>query len=413
MERLYIGRVALTTAVIFVLAGCGGTQPLIGSPGKIPKSITASAQHAQSSRYEVLFSFNGANGKNPSAGLLDWNGKLYGTTTGGAYESQALGNVFSITTTGKEKVLYDFHLRPDGNDPAAALIEMNGKLYGTTVQGGTYDCGTVFSLTRTGKENVLHSFGFAPFSDGVNPTAALVDVNGTLYGTTLSGRGPFLGASTVFTVTPQGIETVLHRFTGYPSDGASPRAGLVYVKGLLYGTTEGGGSGKYFHNGVGTVFSITPGGAEKVVYSFNPGYSPPVKSGFDPYAGLTNVNGTLYGTTVYGGAYQCGTVFSVTRTGIEKVLHSFGYDEDGCTPYAGLVYVKGMLYGTTRDEGAYGNGTIFSVSLSGSTKVLHSFGYGSDGSAPFTGLIDVNGTLYGTTLLGGTYGDGAVFALTP
>jgi uncharacterized repeat protein (TIGR03803 family) len=133
----------------------------------------------------------------------------------------------------------------------------------------------------------------------------------------------------------------------------------------------------------------------------------------DPYAGLTNVNGTLYGTTVNGGTYQCGTVFSVTRTGVEEVLHSFGYDADGCTPYAGLVYVKATLYGTTRDEGAYGNGTIFSVSLTGSTKVLHSFGYGSDGSAPFAGLIDVGETQYGTTVFGGTYGDGTVFASTP
>ena len=128
------------------------------------------------------------------------------------------------------------------------------------------------------------------------------------------------------------------------------------MKGLLYGTTQGGGSGKFFQNGVGTVFSITPGGTEKVLYSFDLGDSYPIQNGFDPYAGLTNVNGTLYGTTVNGGTYQCGTVFSVTRTGVEKVLHSFGYDADGCTPYAGLVYVKGTLYGTTRDEGAYGNG---------------------------------------------------------
>lgn len=61
----------------------------------------------------------------------------------------------------------------------------------------------------------------------------------------------------------------------------------------------------------------------------------------------------------------------------------------------------------------YGDGTVFSISRSGTEKVLHSFGSGSDGKPPTAGLIDVNGTLYGTTFVGGTHGKGTVFALTP
>ena len=67
------------------------------------------------------------------------------------------------------------------------------------------------------------------------------------------------------------------------------------------------------------------------------------RRGYSPAAGLLDVNGTLYGTTQYGGAYKDdyggGTVYSVTTAGKEKVLHSFGGPADGCQPNAGLIEV--------------------------------------------------------------------------
>jgi uncharacterized repeat protein (TIGR03803 family) len=79
--------------------------------------------------------------------------------------------------------------------------------------------------------------------------------------------------------------------------------------------------------------------------------------------------------------------------------------------------VKGRLYGTTAGGGASsgctGCGTVFRITLSGEEKVLHSFAGGSDGAVPKAGLIDVGGTLYGTTSDGGTSKTGTVFALTP
>ena len=106
--------------------------------------------------------------------------------------------------------------------------------------------------------------------------------------------------------------------------------------------------------------------------------------GWGPAASLIDVNGTLYGTTAYGGAYRnstnglgFGTVFTITTSGTEKVLHSFGKGTDGqCR--GGLINVDGTLYGTTSDGGAYGGGTVFSISTSGAEKVLHSFGKGAE-----------------------------------
>jgi uncharacterized repeat protein (TIGR03803 family) len=155
------------------------------------------------------------------------------------------------------KVLHRFHL-DDGAHPAASLINVKGTLYGTTYGGGAKNAGTVFSITTTGKEKVLHSFSGGR-SDGAYPYASLINVNGTLYGTTTKGGsrcGSNLGCGTVFSVTTTGTEKVVHSFRG-GTGGADPLASLINVNGTLYGTTYTGGS-SCSHSGCGTVFALTP-----------------------------------------------------------------------------------------------------------------------------------------------------------
>jgi uncharacterized repeat protein (TIGR03803 family) len=299
-------------------------------------------------------------------------------------------------------------------DPTGDLIDVNGKLYGATPSGGSSGEGTVFSVTPNGREKVLYSF--AGGSDGAAPYAGLLDVNGTLYGTTQFGGGSGCfgsgGCGTVFSITTSGTENVLYRFAG-GSDGADPLASLINVKGVLYGTTMRGGISACVTSGCGTVFSVTTNGSENVLYRFT--NSP---DGANPYAPLLDVDGTLYGTTESGGNYPCGfagcgTVFSISPTGSETVVYRFAGIPDGQYPEAALINVNGTLYGTTLEGGrstCHGCGTVYSVSESGKETVLHAFfgDYGSnDGRDPVAPLINLNGTLYGTT-----YGNTA-FALTP
>jgi uncharacterized repeat protein (TIGR03803 family) len=84
-------------------------------------------------------------------------------------------------------------------------------------------------------------------------------------------------------------------------------------------------------------------------------------NGDEPKAGLLNVDGPLYGTTYSGGEYDVGTVFSITLSGVDTVLHSFG-PGDGAGPQADLINVNGTLYGTTEKGGTDDDGTIFSLS---------------------------------------------------
>ncbi len=394
-----------------ILAGCGGSQTPIGAPGAIPESHTVARARVTVHRiriaslsYQVLHSFGGIpDGRGPSASLIDVKGMLYGTTSrGGQYGN---GTVFSISTTGTEQVLHSFGKVHNPKWPYASLIDVNSTFYGTTIKGGAHGSGTVFSISTSGRQRVLHSFDG---SDGAFPEASLLDVKGMLYGTTFrGGKYGRYGGGTIFSIRTTGTEQVLHSF----DDSAGPAASLIDVNGTLYGTTVGGGlASSCGSSGCGTVFSITKSGKETILYSFK---GLPT-DGAQPLAGLIDVKGTLYGMTEDGGSYYGeGTVFSISTSGTEKVLHSFGQGYDGNHPLAGLIDINGTLYGTTNQGGVYSQGTVFSISASGAENVLHSFGGIPDGLGPSASLVDVNGTLYGTTLYGGTHGNGTVFALTP
>jgi uncharacterized repeat protein (TIGR03803 family) len=434
-------------AAAALVAACSGPWPsLSASP-----SLRVTKQTG-SSGYQLIHGFGdpgrlhrNAGGINPDGALIDVNGTLYGTTSWGGlnchrvsgFYANSCGTVFSVSPSGKWRPVYRFRGGSDGSRPNAGLIAVHGTLYGTTVTGGngcySPGCGTVFSVTTAGAEKVVYSFKGG--SDGEYPFSPLIFVKGKLYGTTFKGGNlecggeSELGCGTVYSVSPSGTEQILHKFQGNSGDGFAPWAGLTDVNGALYGTTlYGGGSGCYVL-GCGTVFSITTGGKETKLYSFQGG-----SDGGHPLSSLVSLNGELYGTTVgaegkSSSELASGTVFSITTAGTEKVLYDFGYKSaQGWSPFGGLVDVNGTLYGTTQFGGAcasssVGCGTIFSITTSGALTELYNFTGIPDSADPRSALLDVNGTLYGTSEAGGntgcmvvvnnTSGCGTVYAFTP
>jgi uncharacterized repeat protein (TIGR03803 family) len=315
-----------------------------------------------------------ADGSTPAGGVIDVNGTLYGTASSGGNNGN--GAVFSVgAASGLYTLLYTFLGDPDGSDPKAGVINITGTLYGTTGPGGVNNEGTVFSLVPGAlSDKVLHSFGTsaacsAPFckdvhADGVSPSARVIDIKGKLYGTTQYG-GANNNSGTVFKIDSRnGAEYVLYSFCGKPNceDGAKPVGGLIDVNGTLYGTTTQGGA-----RDDGTIFSINEAtGAETVLYSFGVG----VGDGFNPMGRMVKINGTLYGTTLSGGNAQecfagCGIVFAFDlNTKNESILYSFCPLTgcfDGEEPSAGLIDVNGTLYGTTAAGGTNSEGTVFSI----------------------------------------------------
>jgi uncharacterized repeat protein (TIGR03803 family) len=302
-----------------------------------------------------------------------------------------------VTTTGREKVLYSFGSVSGDGNTPRAPL-LNVK--GTlygTAEQGGIGDGVIFTITPKGTENTIHTFQGGS-NDGSLPFAGLIDVKGTLYGTTAGGGG----SGTVYSVTPAGNVNIVYGFKGASAgDGSAPEAGVIDINGVLYGTTFGGGM-----NSDGTVYKVTTSGTETVLHSFQGG-----SDGNSPFAALTNVNGILYGTTEFGGGTGCGgrgcgTVFSITKSGKETVVYQFqGGTGDGEYPEASLLNVNGTLYGTTRFGGEAGCGTdgcgtVFEVTSAGTVKIIHKF-KNAEGYWPQAGLIDVGGTLYGTTTSGG------------
>jgi uncharacterized repeat protein (TIGR03803 family) len=222
---------------------------------------------------EIAFCFRGASGT--QEGIMQSN---YGKRSG-AYWARGFAALWAALAAAAggsalaapvETVLYSFAGgHSDGRRPEAGLIaDSSGNLYGTTEFGGASNVGVVFKLSPGGTETVLYSFMGG--SDGSFPgTSGLIaDSSGNLYGTT--EEGAMFDEGVVFKVSPSGTETVLYAFKGFPSDGQGPAGLIADSNGNLYGTTQVGGTRVVFcPSGCGTVFKLSPGGTETVLYAFS------------------------------------------------------------------------------------------------------------------------------------------------
>lgn len=284
------------------------------------------------------------------------------------------------------------------------------------------------AATAHAGESVLYSFNGG--SGGDAPLGGLIHgPNGSFYGTAEAGGSA--GQGIVYQLFPPSsvggswTETVLYSFQG-GNDGSRPYSDLVRDSaGNLYGVTYYGGGVDDF----GTLYELShssKGWTEKVIYAFQ---GPEAGDGFAPNGSLyVSPDGTLYGTTVYGGTSDFGTVFQLLQSAgvwTEKVIYSFTGGADGAEPFSGLIAdSNGVLYGTTALGGTTQLGTVFSLtptSTGWSESVLHSFSGGAkDGNGPESALvIDSAGNLYGstpvgvgTTCSGGISGCGMVFELS-
>jgi uncharacterized repeat protein (TIGR03803 family) len=140
--------------------------------------------------FSILHSFDFTDGFLPNGLVQATAGDLYGTTQNGGnnYGDIGEGTIFKITLAGALTTLHIFN-GPDGDEPEAGLVQAtDGNFYGTTFGGGTNGgYGTIFEITPSGVLTTLHSFGA---SGGVEPQAELVQAtNGDLYGTTRFGGG--------------------------------------------------------------------------------------------------------------------------------------------------------------------------------------------------------------------------------
>jgi uncharacterized repeat protein (TIGR03803 family) len=277
----------------------------------------------------VLYSFHFTDGERPTSLIRDASGNFYGTTLlGGNSNSGTVFKLSSGSTSWVETILHSFTGGAGGYQPNGVVLDASGNVYGTTAYGGVGDvpacgfaaCGIVFKLTPTsgGGWYEVALYTFTGGTDGGVPNGLIMDPAGRLYGTTFSGGKPPCGGQSgcgvVFRLIP-GVggwhESVLYTFTG--TNGKNPAANLVQAtSGNLYGTTTEGGikNSNCDVSGCGLVFKLAPtsGGwwTPSTLHEFDS-----TDGAFPQATPLLDSAGNLYGTTLYGGASNFGTVFEI------------------------------------------------------------------------------------------------------
>lgn len=270
----------------------------------------------------------------------------------------------------------------------------------SNLYGSAASAAAVLAVASVTAPNVMLSnlYSFTGGADGANPNGLMVASNGMIYSTTQDGGSDSSG--TVFQWAAAGGLTTLYSF-GQPNGGFNPDAGLTQgPDGFLYGSTANGGSA-----GWGAVFKMTTNGALTTIANFHDA------DGSSPNSTMIlGQDGNLYGTAADGGAYLDGEVFRVTPAGALTPLLSFDYT-DGFNPNRLLQATDGNIYSTTFN-GGNGDGTAYRLSTNGALALLYFFSYTNGGFLPNAGLIQTpDGNFYGTTYEGGTSGNGTVFMM--
>jgi len=367
---------------------------------------------ARAYRLEVVHAFHKQD--DPGGGTTPLMADRAGNLFGSSYSS-----IFKITPDNKETVLYLFS---SAVQPGQLLEDAAGNLYGNASQyrnAQDFPYGAAFKLSPNGTLTILHMFcSRERCRDGWWPVGALTKHGKGFYGVTAVGGGgngcKAYGCGTVFKLSANGNETVVHEFCAGCSkklvdDGEEPTGSLVAdAAGNLYGQTMFGGIGSCTSyetgtSGCGTIFRIGADGSETVLYKFKD-----KSDGAYPIGDLiSDKEGNLYGVTQSGGKYGSGTIFEVTTDGKLTVLHSIGADINAAV-FGGVTRdAAGNLYGVTFTGGKFDNGSIYQVAPDGSAEVIHSFGHHRN---PLSELLIKNGTLYGSA--GGIQGgDNIIYAL--
>jgi uncharacterized repeat protein (TIGR03803 family) len=217
-----------------------------------------------------------------------------------------------------------------------------------------------------------------------------------------SGDDPSDLNGVAFRVETSGAMTVLHQFAR--ATGHLPASGLTLGRdGEFYGTTMFGGI-----NQAGSVFRMTPDGTVTTLHDFTGG-----DENHPQAAPIQSLYGDFYGTAS-GDDTHPGIVYKIDSSGIYTVLHIFN-GQDGSDPVGPLVQdpTNFWFYGTTEQGGANNLGTIFRISSTGQFEVLYNFDL-AHGAYPTTLMQASDGNFYGVTYYGGNQGvNGVLFRLKP
>lgn len=213
------------------------------------------------------------------------------------------------------------------------------------------------------------------------------------------------GLSLLMALAAPAIAQTFEVAASFPADSGNPLAGLLEAPdGSLYGTTRYGG---FF--GRGSIFRMRRDGEGVTVETVHD-FSWP--DGGEPFTSLIlGGDGYLYGSTYISLLHGYGTVYKLDSSGRLTTLHDFSYTDGGFP--SGLAWSDdGFLYGTAGGGGLNGLGTLFRIDGSGQLTTLHDFD-GPQGAHPTALVKSSSGAFYGATVSGGVADQGTIFRFDP
>ena len=322
--------------------------------------------------------------------------QLWGMTSiGGAYNK---GTIFKVNGDGTGDTIVFSFVNVLGTFPKGRLLQAtNGKLYGTTLSGGSSDYGVLFSFNPA--NNVFTKLVDFVETNGRNPSGSLMQASdGKLYGTT--GYGGVNGMGILFSFDPANNSlTKLHDFDAI--GGSVPTGNLIEASdGKLYGMTNLGATR-------GVIFSY-----DIAANNFAALYTFVNATGYNTTGSLLQYDdGAFYGLSALGGSSNIGTIFRFdANTNSCSAVHNFVY-LNGYSPYGSLMRAdNGKLYGLNTLGGVGGKGTLFSFNPVDSSFVKLKNCDSVNTKNPYGTLMQASdGQLYGTTLRGGSHNAGVIF----
>lgn len=339
--------------------------------------------------------------------------RMFGLVGGWPQQNQTSnGFLFSTDSTGNNfQVKYDFPVTTPGANPAnLQMASYNGKLYGTTYAGGTYNYGTIFEYDPV--TNIYtKKFDFGPnvSVSGGGPKGSLLLYNNKFYG--LATDYGASGAGCIYEWDPAtNAYTKKYDFTG--STGSNPQNSLRLMNGKMYGTTSGGGA-----NGLGVVFEWDPASntCTKLLDLNGIGAG---TNGWSFYNNVTPCNNKIYCATVRGGLNDYGTLMVIDPAlpagSNTTIIKHFDPASGGNASNNEMIVYNNKLYGCTIYGGTNSQGVLFELNPVGNifTKLVD-FNYSSTGASP-QGKLVANGTKFlGLCSTGGVNGTGTVYEWDP
>jgi len=365
--------------------------------------FSAAAQHTYAAnQFATLASFPGGESAWPMGALAFDGNYLYGTTQG---QYPGVGTVYRIAIDGSPlSTIHEFVYPNSAYNPYGGISLVGQRLFGVTYRGGAADYGTVFALDRDGTDfQLLKSFGPSQGTTSVRPHETVASDGTTLFGTTTGQAVTDFGSVFRIDVDGSGYQS-LHSFNAV--DGSYPVTRLSLIGSTLYGTT---GEFSFGAINYGTIFSLNVDGSNfQTLHKFA------ASEGIHPSGDFAIFGEKLFGVAREGGTMGLGTIYSIGLDGSNfQTIHSFTDVNEGRLPLNGLTVLGERLYGTTVFGGIADAGTIFCIDADGTDfEVIHHFN-GVNGMYPLSNLLHVGSTLYGTTERGGAYVEwGTVFGIT-